>query len=784
MNPTHTKQSHETAQSPAEQDSQTISVREFLAKLRSSPGYADQISHIEEIPPRAAQYGTLAQPLSPPLADALARHGVRQLYSHQATAVEALRAGRHAMVVTGTASGKTLCYNIPVLEEILRHRMSRALYMFPTKALAQDQLRSLHELTAAPALRHVLFGTYDGDTPRQARPPLRRRGNILLTNPDMLHVGILPNHSSWATFFRRLRYIVLDEAHVYRGIFGSHVACVLRRLRRICALYDSHPQFILCSATVANAGEHAQRLTGESFVVVDEDGAPRGLRHFALWNSPFEDQAHGLRRSINTEATWLFTELVKAGLRNITFTRARKIAELILLYAQESLRRDRPDLVERVSAYRGGYMPAERREIEQRLFDGDLLGVTATNALELGIDVGDLDATVLVGYPGTIASTWQQAGRSGRGLDDAMSVLIAQDNPLDQFFMRHPEELFGRSHEHALIDPENPYVLRGHLPCAAYEAPLNKKDLDLFGAPAGDEAAALGAQGVLDDRNGRWYFPSDDYPAQWTNLRSSSEATFLLLDESNGNAILEQIDASSAMFRLYPGAIHLHRAEAYVITRLDVERHIAVARPADVNYYTQVRELNEVHILRSLEAKDLGATDVFFGRVRVTEQVIGFMRKARFTEEKLSEEPLDLPPTTFETQALWFEVPVHLGAQVEHRGLDFAGGLHAVEHACIGLLPLFAMCDRNDIGGVSTTSHPDTGRPQVFIYDAYAGGVGIAKKGYELIESLWERTLETVRECPCEEGCPSCIHSPKCGNNNEPLDKAAAAMILEALTAG
>ncbi|HID85856.1 MAG TPA: DUF1998 domain-containing protein, partial [Anaerolineae bacterium] len=685
------------------------------------------------------------------------------------------------------------------------------LYLFPTKALAQDQLRSLRQLTRG-GLREVRFGTYDGDTPRSARNRLRRSAAIILTNPDMLHLGILPNHTLWANFLANLKFVVLDEAHVYRGVFGSQVACVLRRLRRLCRFYGSDPQFICCSATIANPAEHVERLTGVAPIVVDDDGSPRGAKEFVLWNPPFVDRARTARRSANSEATTLFTELVRCGLRNITFTRARKVAELILLYAQEVLRKEAPECLPLVASYRAGYLPEERRRIERELFEGRLLGVTATSALELGIDIGDLDATVLVGYPGTIASTWQQAGRAGRGVRESLSILIGLDNPLDQYFMRHPEELFGRPHdneparpgeedrpavarrragslENALIDPDNVYILEKHLPCAAYELPLTNRDEALFGPGFVEAMIALERRGILEYRNERWYYRGLDYPAQKVSIRSISSSNFALLDESQGYTTLEEIEATSVFFRAHPGAIYLHQGETYLITRLDLGTQTVYARPVDVNYYTEPREINDVRIVRSLETREYPTTRAYFGQVRVTTQVIGYRKKQQFTETVLAEEYLDLPPTSYETMALWFDIPPRIVEEVRRRRLDLHGGLHAAEHAAIAVLPLFAMCDRWDIGGLSTpalrqaqdTAHVDTGRPQIFIYDAFPGGVGIAEKGFELLTELWRTTLRAVEECPCEAGCPSCIQSPKCGNNNEPLDKEAAVVILKGL---
>ncbi len=751
---------------------------EFIEHLKRQRFYRGQIEHIEHIPAREARYGELDEPLPPALEASLKEAGIERLYTHQAQAINAIRAGCHVVVATSTASGKTLCYNLPVLEAIIGDRRARALYLFPTKALAQDQLRSLRELTRN--LRDVRFGTYDGDTPRSTRTRLRKSASIILTNPDMLHLGILPNHPLWSRFFANLRYVVIDEVHVYRGVFGSQVACVLRRLRRICRFYGSEPQFICCSATIANPGEHVERLIGLPVQVIDDDGSPQGAKDFVLWNPPFIDLAKTMRRSANSEATELFTQMVRHGIRNITFTKARKVAELILLYAREVLREEAPELVPLIRSYRAGYLPEDRREIERGLFEGRLLGVTATTALELGVDIGSLDATVLVGYPGTIASTWQQAGRAGRGVRRSLSILIGLDNPLDQYLMKHPQYIFSRTQDNALINPNNVYILEKHLPCAAHELPLSDEE-ELFGPGFHEAVANLERRGLLQRRNERWYYLGFGYPAQDVSIRSISPSSFVLLDESQGYQTLEEIEATTAPLRVHPGAIYLHQGESYLVTRLDLDAQVAYLRPVDVDYYTQPRQINDVHIIRSLKAKQLPTTNAYFGRVRVTEQVIGYRRKQRFTEAVLSVEYLDLPPQSFETMALWFDIPPRIAGQVRRRGLDFHGGLHAVEHAAIGILPLFAMCDRLDIGGLSTPSHVDTGRPQVFIYDAFPGGVGIAEKGFELLEELWRRTLQLIEECPCKEGCPSCIQSPKCGNDNQPLDKEAAKVILEGL---
>ncbi|MFQ5812419.1 MAG: DEAD/DEAH box helicase [Anaerolineae bacterium] len=765
-------------------------VRDFIKHLKRQRFYKGQIAHVEHIPPRRARYGRLDRPLPSLLQDSLKRVGAGKLYTHQAQAINAVRAGQNVVVATATASGKTLCYNVPVLEALIggcgqetlpnKKFGSRALYLFPTKALAQDQLRSLRELTR-PNLREVRFGTYDGDTPQSTRRRRRKEAAIILTNPDMLHLGILPNHTLWTHFFANLKYVVIDEAHVYRGVFGSQVACVLRRLRRVCDFYGANPQFICCSATIANPGEHIERLVGISALVVDEDGSPSGAKDFVLWNPPFLDRAKTSRRSANSEATDLFVEMARQGVRNITFTKARKVAELILRYARGILKKSDPDLVPLIKSYRAGYLPEERRQIERELFSGKLLGVAATSALELGVDVGSLDATVLVGYPGTIASTWQQAGRAGRGVRESLSVLIGLDGPLDQYFMRHPEALFGQGHEHALIAPDNVYILEKHLPCAAHELPLTNADEFLFGPGFVEAMINLERRGILIYRGQRWYNVGWSYPAQEVNLRSISGSRFALLDESQGYRALEEIEGSSAPYRVHPGAIYLHQGESYLVTDLDLQAQVAYLRPVDVDYYTQPRELNDVSIVRSFKHKQFSTTAAFFGQVRVTQQVIGYARKQQFSEAVLSVEYLDLSPQSYETKALWFEVPPKIARRVSKRGLHFHGGLHALEHAAIGILPLFAMCDRMDIGGLSTPNHPDTGRPQIFIYDAFPGGVGIAEKGFDILEELWQATLSAIEECPCEAGCPSCVQSPKCGNNNEPLDKEAAAVILRRL---
>ena len=755
----------------------------FLRQLTTQPAYSGQIAHIEHMLPCDASRAELDEPLDDRLQECLDEHGLLPLYTHQAQAINHARQGRNVMVSTSSASGKTLCYNIPVLEAILTERGSGALYLFPTKALAQDQLRGLQELFCPRVLGALEFATFDSDTPQMERSEIRKRARIVLTNPDMLHIGILPNHQSWSRLLRHLRYVVVDEAHIYRGVFGSHVACVLRRLRRLCRFYGSSPQFICCSATVANAGEHAERLAGLPFTVVDNDGSPHGGKDFVFWNPPIIDEARSVRRSANSEATNLFTELVGCGIRSLTFARSRRLTELIYTYSRRRLAETFPTLSGRIKAYRAGYLPQERRRIERELFSGQLLGVVATTALELGIDVGDLEATVLTGYPGSIASTWQQAGRSGRGKERSLSFLIGLDNPLDQYFMRHPDFFFQKGFENALVNPDNPYILRAHLMCAAWELPLSS-DEEIFGSTFGQRRAELEELGVLRERRQRWYLsPRIAYPAQGINIRSASGENFDVIDTST-DSLLETVEASVAFFQIHPGAIYLHQGEPYLVTDLDLDNRTACAEPTSVSYYTQTKEIEDLRIIKQTRRRSCGVVKVYLGEVEVTNTVVGFKKKAQYTEEVIGEEPLDLPPQHFPTVALWFDLPPEAIARLDREQLDLAGGLHAAEHAAIAILPLFALCDRNDIGGLSTPLHPDTGRAQIFIYDAYPGGIGIAERGFDLVEELWQATVKAIIECPCEDGCPSCIQSPKCGNNNEPLNKKAAQILLEGLLGG
>ncbi len=757
----------------------------FLHYLATLPNYRQQVVHTERIPSQRATFGKLDHPLHPSLRARLESLGISALYSHQAKALNATLAGRNVMIATPSASGKTLCYHLATLDAILHDKDSRALYIFPTKALAQDQLRSLKQiLSEAKELTKLLLpgavATFDGDTPRDDRANIRKQARIVLTNPDMLHLGILPNHQSWSRLFRKLKYVVVDETHIYRGVFGSHIANVLRRLRRICAFYGSSPLFICCSATIANPREHAQNLVGLPFEAIVEDGSPHGEKYFTFWNPPFLDEAKAIRRSSNSEAAFLLGELVQKDIRGLVFAHTRKLTELIYIYTKGQLS---PSLADKISPYRAGYLPEDRRRIEHQFFNGELLGLVATTALELGINIGDLEATVLTGYPGSIASAWQQAGRSGRSTHSSLSFLIAQENPLDQYLMRNPDFFFSKNFDNAIINPGNPYILKPHLLCAAWEKPLNNEDKEFFGPNTGTMLTELEQEDRLRKRHERWYpVPSIAYPAQDINIRATSGQNYAIIDGRQG-CLLETVEASVAFFQVHPGAIYLHQGESYLIKELDLARHIAWVEPSSTDYYTQSMEITDIRVVSLGKEKDCHGVKVYFGDVDVTTTVVGFKRKKQFTEEVIGEEPLDLPPQNFSTKALWFDLPQKAISRIAGAGLDFHGGLHACEHAAIGILPLFALCDRNDIGGVSTPFHPDTSKAQIFIYDAYPGGIGIAEKGFETIAELWQATLKAVEACPCTDGCPSCVQSPKCGNNNQPLDKEAAVILLEELVA-
>ncbi|HEV8250802.1 MAG TPA: DEAD/DEAH box helicase [Gaiellaceae bacterium] len=725
----------------------------------------EEVAYVDTEPARPARTAPIPAELHPQVRAALEAQGLGSLYEHQAEAWEAAARGEHVVVTTGTASGKTLAFNLPVLHALAGEPKHRALYLYPTKALAQDQLRAL----TAFGLARLRADIYDGDTPTERRWRIRRWANVVLTNPDMLHIGVLPHHDRWADVLHNLRYVIVDEAHVYRGVFGSHVGNVLRRLRRLAKVYGAEPQFVFASATIANPAELAEALAGVQATVVRDDAAPRAERTILLWNPPLLDPELGLRASALGEAARLMADLVKREQRTICFVKSRKAAELIHRFTAE---RVDAETARRLAPYRAGYTPAQRRAIERRLVEGDLLGVSATDALELGIDIGSLDAAISVGFPGTVASLRQQWGRAGRR-GHGLAVLVASEDALDQYFMREPEALLSRTVEAARSDPANPRVLDGHVLSAAYEAPLDDDDRETLGDAALERAAALPE---LTKAPAGWVWAGREYPAARISLRSASPEAFAVVEGSSGET-LGIVERERAYGTIHEGAVYLHLGERYLVQVLDHETRTALVSPFDGDWYTQAKKETETAIEETLRAERRLGLELSFGRVSVTEQVIAYQKKSIRDQATLEIVQLDMPATTFETEAVWF-----LPEPVQLEGLEamptLLSSLHAAEHSLIALLPLWTMSDRWDIGGLSTNVHFQTGRPTVFVYDGHPGGVGIVERGFEVFEGWVGDTERLLAGCPCENGCPSCVQSPKCGNLNEWLDKTGALTLL------
>jgi DEAD/DEAH box helicase domain-containing protein len=722
-------------------------------------------------PPRLAD---IPAELNWNVSQALEHAGIEHLYAHQADALHKAFDGP-TIVTTGTASGKSLCFQLPTLEVLTSDRGARALYIYPTKALAQDQARSFARFGLHKAIRPAI---YDGDTPRQERSAIRKRSNLVITNPDMLHVGILPHHAAWGDLFANLAFVVVDEAHVYRGVFGSHVGNVLRRVRRAAAIHGSEPRFLLTSATIANPIELAETLTGLApFNLVNQDGAPRAERQIAMWNPPLLDEELGSRASALYEAAEVFSELIQKGARTICFMKSRKGIELILRHARDRLT---PELAERIAPYRGGYTPAQRHDIQNRLTSGELLGVVATDALELGIDIGELDAAVCVTFPGTVASLrqmWGRAGRRGRGL----AVYIAGEDALDQFFCRHPDEFLGRPVESAILDPHSPEIYAEHLLCAAHEAPLSASDEPILGSQWEEHAKALTDAGMLRER-ATGFVPrrADDYPAARVALRSASADSFVLIDADSGE-VLGTIEAARAYSTVHEGAVYLHMGRSYLVAQLDLGSRRAVLHRFDGDYFTQAKRESMTYIERLQQRRITSGVTLSYGAVVYSETVLGYQRKGLQDHAVIDFQSLDLPTTEFPTRALWYELDELIDAEPFPPAV-LLGALHALEHGQIAVLPLIAMCDRWDIGGLSTNAHPQTGGPTIFIYDGHPGGVGITQRGYEQFERLVADARRLIGECPCRSGCPSCVQSPKCGNLNEPLHKQGALELLARMT--
>ena len=761
-----------------------VLIKRFLNSLLEGRLKDFEVAHREVLPSQEAQFASLCPTLAPPLAETLRRLGIPNLYSHQVQALDCIRSGKSTVVATPTSSGKSLIYNLAAAEALIESRDQRALYLFPIKALARDQLEALQVFLAilkeADDDLSFTASIYDGDTTAYQRAKIRQQHpHFLLTNPDMLHYALLAFHAKWETFWKKLRFVIVDEMHTYRGIFGSHVAQIFRRLKRICAHYGSSPQFIFLSATIRNPAELAGKLTGietDRIAVITENGSPHATRNFVFLQP---EQAVG--GSAAGSAAHLIVRAARDGLKTIAFTQSRRLTELVHM----SVLQIEPRLKNRVSSYRAGFLPEERRVIEQKLSSGSLSAVISTSALEAGIDIGGLDLCLLVGYPGTIMTTWQRGGRVGRSGQESAIVLIPQPDALDQYIVRHPQQFLNSRYEIAVIDPHNVEILKAHLPCAAAELPILASELDPVKDKAVlDTAAELAASGELrQTARGDQWLSAQLQPHRKMDIRSVGPSYSIVKIGGDGKPWpLGKNEGIRALKECHPGAIYLHHGETYRVESLDLERKAIQVSSFQAPYFTRAVSEKETEILDVLTSKPAGNFVIRLGRLRVTERIVGYEKRRLFTQELLAANPLDLPPQTFETVGFWLEIEPLLANQIQKDGLHFMGGIHAVEHALISMFPLFAVCDRNDIGGISIPFHPQVEKGAIFVYDGYPGGIGLAARGYEIILPLLERTRELVASCPCTEGCPACIHSPKCGNGNKPLDKAAALKTLEFLT--
>jgi DEAD/DEAH box helicase domain-containing protein len=788
-----------------------MDIAKFLNEIMQDQDYKDQVVHIEDIPGSSAVYGEFEEPLPEPIQMMLERQGIQSLYTHQVDSIKAVRNGESIVVVTSAASGKTLCYTIPILEEALTDPEMTALYLFPTKALAQDQYRRLREQQGIfneinPPLSpfgkggntvdfgkggsYPVIGTYDGDTPNSLRKKVQAEARVILTNPDMLHVNIMPGHIRWNRFFQNLRYVVIDELHTYRGIFGSHCAHVFRRLNRICRHYGANPQFICCSATIGNPLEHAEKLTGKKMTLINNDGAPHAPKKFILWNPAITDPATLQRRSGNVEAVELMTRLIQKGIRTIAFTKNWGSTELVHRYCRDSLLRISPRLADTVGSYRAGYLPQERREIERKLFSGELLGVASTIALELGIDIGGLDACIIIGYPGTISGTWQQAGRAGRGNEEAIVILVGYDTPINQYIMNHPNYIFDKPHEVALIVPDNYYVLSGQLACASFELPLKDAELEEYGENAMPIMNILEKEGVVYRSKDVWYYTGQNNPAYEVSLRNITSHSYTIVDVSSNNKVIGTIDQISAYPTAHPEAIYYHNGESYYVENLDLERKMAIVRKVDTDYYTNPLGGRGVKTVDSVEhEKPLpGKGNVFFGEVTAEFNTLAYQKIRLWTREVFDEKPVNLPPQTLETIAYCLVPLDETIMRMKSAGRMAYEGVYGLGQALMVTTALFAHCYPLDVRYSPGWECITPGIPNnaIFIFDNYQGGLGFTEYAYEAINDILQATLKMIAECECEDGCPSCVgfylrsfipHDPENWEGYLP-DKEGALMLL------
>lgn len=750
--------------------------------------YPERLTHIEVIPARQAQFAAWPSWLDDQVRQALLAQDIEALYTHQHEAAESAHLGQHTVIATGTASGKSLGYLLPTLTAIREGsaapngRGATVLYLAPTKALANDQLRAI-EGWDLPGIRAA---TFDGDTSREDRTWIRQHANYVLTNPDMVHHGILPNHQSWSSFLRALRYVVIDECHTYKGVFGSHVAAIIRRLRRVAETYGSSPVVIACSATSANPAVSVATLIGDGVRAVTADGSPRGPRTIAFWEPELTTHASSepVRRTASAETADLLTDLVISEVPTLAFVRSRRGVEAIASRTRDALAEIDGALAAKVAAYRGGYLPHERRELESALRSGEITAMAATNALELGIDIAGLDAVLVSGWPGTRASLWQQFGRAGRSGEAALCMFIARDDPLDTYVVHHPDVVLTNPVEATVLDPGNPFVLAPHLCAAAAERPLTDADaVRWFGPTSLEVLHDLAEQGLLRKRPAGWFWTARERASNLADLRGTGGAPVSIVETDTGR-LLGTVDAGSAHTTVHDGAIYVHQGESYRVDGFVVEDSVAFVSRADVDYTTMAREISEITIVETQEQRAWGQASLNFGIVDVTARVVSYQRRRILTGEIIDEHPLDLPQRDLRTTAVWWTVTDDQWAAANLTLADLGGAAHAAEHASIGLMPLFATCDRWDIGGVSTALHPDTGQLTVFVYDGHAGGAGFAERGFHIARDWLRATCDLIAVCPCSDGCPSCIQSPKCGNGNEPLDKAGAVRLLQELLIG
>jgi len=740
--------------------------------IKKDENYHGQFSYIKELNFQGLESSEFPEYIDLRVKRNLYFQGIKKLYAHQREALEVLKSGKNVIIATSTATGKTLSFSIPVISGIIRNPSSTSLFIYPTKALTLDQYEKF-ELIAKDI--DIKFGIYDGDTPQNERIYLRRNANILFSNPDILHVGILPNHINWSRFFTNLKFVVIDEAHYYSGVLGSHFSEIIRRLRRVANYYGAYPQFVISSATLQNPDEFSFKLVGERFDLVSSVGGIPNRKYFIIFNPELIQKELNLRKSIYKEAIWVIRRLFRNNLKVITFVKSRQGVELLTKMLNQALE---PEERRFVSSYRAGYTKEIRHEIERKLKENELKIIITTNALELGIDIGDLDASVIVGYPGSLSSLFQQSGRSGRK-KESLTIFIASSDVLDQYFVKNPDFFFSNNFDSIEINSENPYIFVPHLKCAAYELPLDPEiENDYFGNQVNERIPQLEKEGALEKKTKKYFYTDRMSPASQVNIRGSGEENVRLVEEET-EKVIERISWKRAIEETFEGAVYLHLAKTYIVKKLDLDNRFAILSQKETEYYTDSLAIESTEVVKELKKKKFNDFEIHFGDVLTTEIVRGYVRKQFVTDRKLGVEPLELPKITFYTKAFWFTIEDRYVRKLKEKNEDLPGSIHALEHLLIGMMGVVVVCDRKDIGGVSHPIHPDTEKPTIFIYDGVEGGVGISEKGFERIEELFSASYKNIDSCPCKEGCPSCIYSPKCGNDNKPLSKNGAYILLK-----